>query len=100
MYIIPKLQRQVNALGKLRVRQVRRLSERLGETVVGRARHPRQRRLAIRARRFSSELGIIFEIRYKIYKKKFFIKFLNNFLAQLGPFFFFSIGGYLVIRAV
>ena len=41
---------------------------------------------------------MIFEIRYKIYKKKFFIKFLNNFLAQLGPFFFFSIGGYLVIR--
>ena len=33
----------------------------------------------------------------KIYKKKFFIKFLNNFMAQLGPFFFYSIGGYLVI---
>ena len=40
---------------------------------------------------------MIFDIRFEIYKKKFFIKFLNNFLAQLGPFFFFSIGGYLVI---
>ena len=47
--------------------------------------------------RFSRELGVIFNIRYQIYKKKFFIKFLNNFMAQLGPFFFFSIGGYLVI---
>jgi ABC-type multidrug transport system fused ATPase/permease subunit len=98
MYIIPKLQRQVNALGKLRVRQVRRLSERLGETVVGvrdiRANDASQYERA----RFSSELGVIFNIRYKIYKKKFFIKFLNNFLAQLGPFFFFSIGGYLVIQ--
>jgi ABC-type multidrug transport system fused ATPase/permease subunit len=98
MYIIPKLQRQVNALGKLRVRQVRRLSERLGETVAGvrdiRANDASQFERA----RFSNELGVIFEIRYKIYKKKFFIKFLNNFLAQLGPFFFFSIGGYLVIR--
>ena len=98
MYIIPKLQRQVNALGKLRVRQVRRLSERLGETVAGvrdiRANDASQYERA----RFSRELGVIFDIRYKIYKKKFFIKFLNNFLAQLGPFFFFSIGGYLVIQ--
>jgi putative ABC transport system ATP-binding protein len=48
--------------------------------------------------RFAKELGVVYGIRYQIYKKKFFIKFLNNFLAQLGPFFFYSIGGYLVIR--
>jgi putative ABC transport system ATP-binding protein len=98
IYFIPKLQRQVNALGKQRVRQVRRLSERIGETVAGardiRANDGTQYERA----RFSSELGIIFKIRYAIYKKKFFIKFLNNFIAQLGPFFFYSIGGYLVIR--
>jgi len=66
MYIIPKLQRQVNALGKLRVRQVRRLSERLGETVAGvrdiRANDVSQYERA----RFSRELGVIFDIRYKI----------------------------------
>jgi ABC-type multidrug transport system fused ATPase/permease subunit len=98
IYIIPKLQRQVNALGKQRVRQVRRLAERLGETVAGvrdiRANDATQYERS----RFSRELGVIFNIRYKIYKKKFFIKFLNNFIAQLGPFFFFSIGGYLVIQ--
>ncbi len=98
IYIIPKLQRQVNALGKQRVRQVRRLSERIGETVGGvrdiRANDATQYERA----RFSDQLGTIFKIRYQIYRKKFFIKFLNNFLAQLGPFFFYSIGGYLVIR--
>jgi putative ABC transport system ATP-binding protein len=97
IYFIPKLQRQVNALGKQRVRQVRRLSERIGETVGGtrdiRANDGTQYERA----RFSTELGIIFRIRYAIYKKKFFIKFLNNFIAQLGPFFFYSIGGWLVI---
>jgi putative ABC transport system ATP-binding protein len=97
IYVIPKLQRQVNTLGKLRVRQVRHLSERIGETVAGvrdlRANDATQFERA----RYSSALGVIFRIRYKIYKKKFFIKFFNNFLAQLGPFFFFSIGGYLVI---
>ena len=43
-------------------------------------------------------LGTIYWIRYDIYRKKFFIKFLNTFLGQLTPFFFYSIGGYLVIN--
>jgi putative ABC transport system ATP-binding protein len=97
VYIIPKLQWQVNQLGKQRVRQVRRLSEKLGETISGvrdiRANDASQWERAL----VSHRLGVIFNIRLKIFRKKFFIKFLNNFLAQLGPFFFFSIGGYLVI---
>ena len=47
---------------------------------------------------FASLLGRIYDIRFEIYKRKFFVKFLNNFIAQLTPFFFYSIGGYLVIR--
>ncbi len=98
IWIIPKLQRQVNQLGKARVRQVRRLAERIGETSQGvrdiRANDTTQYERA----RFAKELGIVFNIRLQIYKKKFFIKFLNNFLAQLAPFFFYSIGGYLVIQ--
>jgi putative ABC transport system ATP-binding protein len=97
IYWIPKLQAQVNALGKRRVRQVRRLADRIAETVSGardiRANDTTQYERA----RFSRELGVVFDIRYRIYKKKFFIKFINNFMAQLGPFFFYSIGGYLVI---
>ena len=98
IYVIPKLQRRVNELAKQRVRTVRKLSERVGETVSGiqevRAHDASELELAD----FSSRVGAIFEIRYKIYRKKFFIKFLNNFLNQLTPFFFFSIGGYLVIQ--
>ncbi|MCG8512131.1 MAG: ATP-binding cassette domain-containing protein [Rhodospirillales bacterium] len=97
MYVIPKLQRRVNLLAKERVRTVRKLSERIGETVSGiqeiHAHDTSERELAD----FASRVGRIFEIRYDIYRKKFFIKFLNNFLAQLTPFFFYSIGGYLVI---
>jgi ABC-type multidrug transport system fused ATPase/permease subunit len=97
IYVIPKLQRQVNLLGKTRVRQVRHLADRIAETVAGvrdiRANDTTQYERA----RFTRELGVVFNIRYQIYKKKFFIKFLNNFMAQLGPFFFYSIGGYLVI---
>ncbi|MCH7887670.1 MAG: ATP-binding cassette domain-containing protein [Proteobacteria bacterium] len=97
-YIIPKLQRRVNLLGKQRVKEVRKLSERIGETVSGaqeiHAYDTSQYELAD----FGHRLGRIFDIRYQIYRKKFFIKFLNNFMNQLTPFFFFAIGGYLVIK--
>ena len=98
IYIVPKLQRQVNALAKLRVRQVRVLAERLSEATAG-ARDIRANDAGeLQRARFARELAVIFKVRYSIFKKKFFIKFFNNFLAQLGPFFFFSIGGYLVIQ--
>jgi ABC-type multidrug transport system fused ATPase/permease subunit len=97
-YIIPKLQKKVNMLGKARVREVRKLSQKIGETVSGiqeiHANDTAQYELAD----FSQRLGTIFNIRFQIYNRKFFIKFLNNLLAQLTPFFFFSIGGYLVIN--
>ena len=96
-WLLPKLQRQVNALGKERVKSVRRLNERIGEAVTGahevHANDTSQYELAD----YSTRLGKIFDIRYQIYKKKFFIKFVNNFLALLTPFFFYSIGGWLVI---
>ncbi len=98
IYLIPKLQRRVNALGKRRVRRMRRLAERISETAGGvrdiRANDATQYERAT----FSRELGRVFDIRFDIYKLKFLIKFINNFIAQLGPFFFFSIGGYLVIQ--
>jgi ABC-type multidrug transport system fused ATPase/permease subunit len=97
-YIIPRLQRRVNQLGKQRVRHVRKLSERIGELVSGapdiHANDTSRYELAA----FSDQLGEIYDVRFDIYNKKFFIKFLNNFLNQLTPFFFYSIGGFLVIQ--
>jgi putative ABC transport system ATP-binding protein len=98
MWLIPKLQRQVNNLGKRRVRQVRRNAERISETASGVRDIRANDATAYELTRFTKELGEVFWIRFDIYKKKFLIKFLNNFIAQLGPFFFFTIGGYLVIH--
>src|SRR5436190_1581250 len=47
---------------------------------------------------FAHILCRIYDIRFEIYRRKFFAKFLNNFIGQLTPFFFYSLGGYLVIR--
>jgi putative ABC transport system ATP-binding protein len=97
-YVIPKLQRRVNLLGFARVREVRSLSQRIGEaTGVIEDIHVHYADRAQLAT-FGQHLDRIFRIRYDIYRKKFFIKFLNNFIAQLTPFFFLSIGGYLVLR--
>jgi ABC-type bacteriocin/lantibiotic exporter with double-glycine peptidase domain len=37
-------------------------------------------------------------VRRRIFKLKFFIKALNNFLTALTPFLFYSLGGYFVIE--
>ena len=96
--VIPPLQRQVNELGKARVRQVRVLAERIGESATGVDDIRANDATAYERARFADELGRVFFIRFDIYRKKFFIKFLNNFLAQLAPFLFYSIGGYLVLE--
>ena len=98
IWLIPRLQRQVNELAKRRVRQVRRNAERISETCATIRKIHAHGTARYELARFSEQLGTVFWIRFAIYKKKFLIKFLNNFLAQLGPFFFFSIGGWLVIH--
>ncbi|MEH6822995.1 MAG: ABC transporter transmembrane domain-containing protein [Motiliproteus sp.] len=98
LYLIPKLQRRINLLSKKRVLEVRKFSDRLGDSISGiREIHVNDTSHFERAKA-SARLGSIFEIRFEIYKKKFFIKFLNNFLAQITPFFFYSVGGYYVIK--
>lgn len=97
-YVIPKLQRKVNLLGKERVKHVRALSGRIGEVVGGVQDIHSQDTSRYILSDMGQRLGTIFWIRFEIYQRKFFMKFVNNFMNQLTPFFFFSVGGYLVIN--
>lgn len=98
LYVIPRLQKRVNELAKERVATARNLSGRIGETISGiNEVHANDTSHYERAH-ISQRLGKIYLIRFAIYKRKFFIKFLNNFIAQLTPFFFYSVGGYFVLR--
>jgi len=96
-WLIPRLQRQINLLNKERIQEIRHLSTEISETAAGisdlRANGGWRYRLA----QFSHRLGTLFEIRVKIYNKKFFMKFLNNLITQMTPFLFYSVGGYLAI---
>ena len=96
-WLIPKLQRRLNAKKKERIRLARALSERIGEVVTGiREIHTHDTSRLERAD-YTERVGEIYGVRVYIYRLKFFIKFINNFIAQITPFFFYSIGGYLVI---
>lgn len=97
-YIIPKLQRVVNQLGKERVRTIRIVADQVQESAAGIAEIQAHDTVKLRLSHFSHILGIIYDIRFEIFRRKFFTKFLNNFIGQLTPFFFYSIGGYLVIK--
>ena len=98
LYVIPKLQKRVNELAKERVKTVRSLSGRIGETISGISDVHANGTTHYERAHISSRLGTIYQIRFAIYRRKFFIKFLNNFIAQLTPFFFYSVGGYFVLR--
>lgn len=97
-YVIPKLQRRVNMLGKERVRTVRKLSDRINETVAAAGDVHVHGTANWERADFSERLGLIFRIRFEIYQRKSFVKFLNNLLNQMTPFLFYAIGGYLVIK--
>jgi putative ABC transport system ATP-binding protein len=97
-YVIPKLQNKVNQLNRRRVRTVRQVADRVHESATGIADILANDTAKLQLAGFAYLLGTIYDIRFEIFQRKFFVKFLNNFLNQLTPFFFFSIGGYLVIR--
>ena len=98
LYVIPRLQKKVNRLNRERVTMVRSLSGRIGETVAGISDVHANDTSQYERAHISQRLGKIYLIRYGVYRRKFFIKFLNNFIAQLTPFFFYSVGGYFVLR--
>ena len=97
-WIIPKLQHKINLLNKKRTFEIRKLAGDIGETAAGVSDIRINGGLRYRLALLSSRLGSLYDIRFEIFQKKFFMKFLNNFLNQLTPLFFYSVGGYLVIK--
>lgn len=97
-WLIPKLQRQINLLNKKRIKQVRALAGEIGESAVGASTLRLNGGWRHRLSMITARLGNLYEIRFEIYQKKFFMKFLNNFISQLTPFLFYSVGGFLVLQ--
>ncbi|HEX6101429.1 MAG TPA: ATP-binding cassette domain-containing protein [Alphaproteobacteria bacterium] len=97
-FIIPKLRVRVLILGKQRQLTARQLAGRVAELVDGAIEVHAHDTSNYERADIAARLGLIYRIRFEIYQRKFAVKFLNNFLAQLTPFLFYLIGGYLALR--
>ncbi len=94
---IPKMRRRLLTLAKQRQLTARQLAGRIAEVSDGIVEiHAHDTSNHERAD-IAARLGRMFRIRFEFYQRKFMIKFVNNFLSQLTPFLFYSVGGYLVI---
>ncbi len=96
-YIIPKLQAKIVRLNKERAKNTRMLADTIGESVnviseVHTNDTARWHMAQVAGRLYENTI-----IRLQLFERKFTIKALNNFINQLTPFFFYSVGGYLVI---
>jgi putative ABC transport system ATP-binding protein len=96
--LIPRLRKRLLILGKERQLTARELAGRVGEIVDGVAEVRLNDASNFERADITRRLGRIFWVRYEIYQRKFFVKFVNNFMAQFTPFLFYLIGGYFAIR--
>ncbi|MEM6823724.1 MAG: ABC transporter transmembrane domain-containing protein [Pseudomonadota bacterium] len=97
-WLIPRMQRRINLLSRERVKEVRKFATVIGESAEGAVHLRRGGGLHSWTFRISDRLTQLAAIRFEIYKKKFFMKFVNNFITQLTPLMFFAFGGYLTIQ--
>ena len=97
-FVIPRLRREQLRLARERQIASRKLAGRIGEVIEGApAIHVHGIGPFTKAE-IGDRLGALFTIRADLFRRKFAVKYLNNFLAQITPFFFYSIGGYLALK--
>ena len=96
-FLIPYLRAPILRLNRERVLAARALSGRIGEVVEGAVEVHAHDTSNYERADLSSRLGHIFDLRYEVFQRKFFVKFLNNFLAQMTPFAFYLGGGFLAL---
>jgi putative ABC transport system ATP-binding protein len=96
--IIPRLRRALLRLGRERQLASRQLAGRIAEVLDGIEVVHVHNAYSWERAEIGNRLFRLFDIRVEIYNRKFIVKFLNNFLAQLTPFFFYAVGGYFALR--
>jgi putative ABC transport system ATP-binding protein len=97
-FVIPYLRREQLRLTLERQIVSRKFAGKIGEIVEGAPAVYTHGTAAYNEAEIGGRLGHLFLIRVDLFKRKFAVKYLNNFLAQITPFFFYSIGGYFALK--
>ncbi len=92
IFAVPPVQHTINRLARLYARQVRRLGDLVVETAAGGAAG------AALAEPFARTATFAFDTRVRIYRRKFFLTAIGNFLDAMGPLAILMIGGWMVIH--
>ena len=95
--VIPLLRRRILELGRQRQITARQLAGRIAENVDGTVEIHSNDTSNYERADIVNRLEAIFLIRFELYQRKFFVKYLNNMLSQTTPFLFYLIGGYLTL---
>jgi len=95
--LVPVLQARIVRLNRARAANARGVADRIGELISLAPEIRGHGTLGWHLAQLSAGLHSNTLIRQAIFRRKYTIKFLNNFIAQLTPFFFYAIGGALVI---
>ncbi len=95
--VVPRMQAVIQTLNRDRVLRMRKLSERIGETVSGVGEVRLHGIGGYLLADFSRRLGEIYTIRFRIHRQKFLVKFVLTFINQFTIFAFFLVGGLLVL---
>jgi len=98
LYLIPRFQKRINTLQREEVQAVRQISQRVGDVVAGAGEIHGNDTSQYELADFSKRLSAVFKTRVQISSNRYVVNILNTFFSQLTPFFFLSIGGYLVIQ--
>src|SRR6266481_6424037 len=93
--VIPRLRRKILILGRKRQLTARQLAGRIAECVDGSIEIHTHDTSNLERADILERLGRIYQIRFDLYQRKFAVKGLNNFLAQVTPFTFYLLGGLL-----
>jgi putative ABC transport system ATP-binding protein len=97
LVLIPLLRRRILELGRQRQLTARQLAGRIAENVDGTIEIHANDTSNYERADIVNRLERIFLIRFELYQRKFFVKYLNNMLSQTTPFLFYLIGGYLAL---
>ncbi len=96
--VIPRMRRRLLVLGRERQLTARQLAGRVSEIIDGIGTIHAYDTSNYERADIAARLGRIFKIRFDIYQWKFLVKFINNILASLTPFLFYSVGGFLALN--
>jgi putative ABC transport system ATP-binding protein len=93
--VIPRLRKKILRLGKARQLTARTLAGRIAECADGSVEIHAHDTSNYERADVVDRLARIYDIRFELYQRKFAVKGLNNFLAQVTPFTFYLLGGLL-----